>query len=225
MFYRLLPLTTLALLLAGGCATFTAETCPTVDWREQGYTAGRSALPLETVTKAERKCADYGITANAALFTAGWEEGLADFCTPLGVFDANLERETPTVLCRDDTGELDELAALAAGHRATAARYHEAERALEDLHSTIERRTRRIAKRRSDIADLRARLEDAPDAARPEILHAIEKYRDQIAKARRRRLEAEDKLARAESDLRVLTPAFDDSRAFVRRTRARLGGV
>ena len=216
---------TLPVLLAACATTYSPEQCASVDWLEKGYKAGVQARPLASIPTAREECAALGFTADTAAIAAGWERGRADFCTPLGVFEHGLREDVPLHLCEDpslraDLRELEELSVIAEVHRATEQRYTVAERNLDNAHDRIERAEKKIRKRRREIADLKAQLDDpaTPDAAKPEIRHAIEKFRDKIAKQRRRIRDARDDVARAESDLRVITPVFDDSAAYVEAT-------
>jgi len=197
--------------------SITPERCESVNWADAGYKAGVSAAPFDLDGSFEQKCAELGILPNEAAYRSGYEQGTADYCTPLGVFSKAIEHNAPLSRCDDPTGELAELAAIGESHRAAVSRYEAAESHLESLHSDIRRYQRKIDKRRAEIADLRAQLDDpaTPEAAKPEIRHAIEKFRDKIAKNRRYIQDARDNILEAESDLRVVTPLFDDSVSFV----------
>jgi hypothetical protein len=214
-----LPILGTAALLSG-CVSITPEQCESVNWADVGYEAGVTAEPFNLNSSFEQKCAELGVLPNEAAYRSGYDQGAADYCTPLGVFSKAVERNAPLGLCNDPTGELAELAAIGESHRVAVSRFEAAEDHLESLHSDIRGYRRKIDKRRAEITDLQAQLDDpaTPDAAKPEIRHAIEKFRDKIDRNRRRIRDARENILEAESDLRVVTPLFDDSVSFVETT-------
>jgi len=209
------PLLLAPLFLIGCASSYTAESCPAVNWAEQGYKTGRAARALESVPKAADKCAAFGVVMDRVAFRSGWERGVGDYCAPRALFAQALRREPDLNVCPVLAGDTADLLSVAAGHRISLARYAEAESAADSALSEIARRERRIAKKRGEIRDLRTQLKLANEAQVPEIRHAIAKFRDRIAKDKRRIRRAEDRLLRAESALRVAAPVADDSTAYV----------
>ena len=224
---------TLPLLLLGACAVTPqtpeqiAASCNATDWQAKGYKAGFGAKGFTDLPTAREACAELGIRPDVALYQAGWDAGVRDYCTPLGVFETALKRNASLAVCDGRDPALPELAALAAAHRAAASRFHSAESHLDGLHSDIRRRRKKIAKHEGRIQGWKDELADpvTPDAAKPEIEHAIVKFEDKIAKHRKRIRRARRAIPQAESDLRVAAGLYDESAAFVDVTLAELSSL
>ena len=223
----------LPFIILGACATVpqtpeqVAASCAATDWRGKGYKAGFGAKGFADPPTARERCAELGILPDIALFQAGWDAGVRDYCTPLGIFETALKRDASLEVCDVRDPALPELAALGAAHRMAESRLRSAESHLEGLHRDIRRRRKKIAKHEGRIEGWTDELADpaTPDAAKPEIEHAIVKFEDKIAKHRKRIRRARRAIPEAESDLRVAAGLYDESAAFVEVTLAELSAL
>ena len=79
---RLLPL----LLLLSGCATLNESECRSADWRTIGMEDGGKGLPLTTVGRHRKACAEFGVKPDAEAYRLGYADGVVSFCTPRNGF-------------------------------------------------------------------------------------------------------------------------------------------
>lgn len=79
---RLLPL----LLLLSGCATLDESECRSADWRTIGLEDGGKGLPLTTVGRHRKSCAEFGVKPDLEAYSRGHADGVVSFCTPRNGF-------------------------------------------------------------------------------------------------------------------------------------------
>jgi hypothetical protein len=77
-----LPLLVGAALAVNACATLTEEECVTSDWRRLGESDGASGRQIGFVAEHQAACTKHGVNPDVAAWRAGWEAGIATYCTP-----------------------------------------------------------------------------------------------------------------------------------------------
>lgn len=80
MMRRLLPLFLAPALLIGGCATMSPQECKVADWRDLGLRDGLAGEPLSQLDERVKDCAEAGVTADAAAYRQGRQQGLQSYC-------------------------------------------------------------------------------------------------------------------------------------------------
>ena len=76
----------LALLLLSGCATLDESECRSADWQTIGLEDGAKGLPVTTVGRHRKACADYGVRPNLDAYRRGHAAGVVSYCTPRNGF-------------------------------------------------------------------------------------------------------------------------------------------
>jgi len=87
--------------LAVGCATISEESCNQGSWENLGYGDGRSGESRDHFSKIAKTCAKYGISANAAEYRLGYDQGLPLYCTYDKGFDHGESGVWLHTECRD----------------------------------------------------------------------------------------------------------------------------
>lgn len=64
-----------------GCATISEESCIAGSWEALGYQDGREGQSRGQFAEIAETCAKYGVTADAALYRAGYDQGLPLYCS------------------------------------------------------------------------------------------------------------------------------------------------
>jgi len=67
--------------LAAGCSTISKDNCIAGSWESLGYEDGRGGESRGQFNKIAKTCAKYGISANATAYRAGYDTGLAQYCS------------------------------------------------------------------------------------------------------------------------------------------------
>lgn len=70
-----------AILACASCATLDEGECRTADWRRIGYVDGRDGRESSRLVEHEKSCSDYGVRPDTQLWTTGYNDGLAMYCT------------------------------------------------------------------------------------------------------------------------------------------------
>lgn len=73
-------------LLAGGCASLSEKQCLVGDWRSVGLADGLAGHAPSRLLDHRLACADHGVAVDEGAWRAGYDEGIARFCTPLSGF-------------------------------------------------------------------------------------------------------------------------------------------
>lgn len=68
------------------CATLDAEECQTINWQQLGDTDGANGFPQERVAKHAKACEKHSLPINEKAYFAGWQGGIARYCTPQNGF-------------------------------------------------------------------------------------------------------------------------------------------
>jgi hypothetical protein len=76
----------LALLALGGCASMSEDECRTVDWRTIGYEDGVAGFSGNRIAQHRKACAKHGVSPDLALYQAGRNDGLREYCQPTNGF-------------------------------------------------------------------------------------------------------------------------------------------
>lgn len=76
-----LILATIALLgSATGCSV-SEKTCLQNDWQNLGYQHGEDGQSADALNRYVKDCAEHGVTPDASAYSAGYEVGIALYCT------------------------------------------------------------------------------------------------------------------------------------------------
>ena len=67
--------------LMAACSTISEESCIAGSWESLGYEDGRDGESRGHFTKIAETCAKYGISANAAEYRIGYDQGLPLYCS------------------------------------------------------------------------------------------------------------------------------------------------
>lgn len=69
-------------LLLGGCAGMSEDACHNAAWEEVGYRDGERGAAESRASSRAEACAAYGVKLDRDAYMAGYERGLARYCTP-----------------------------------------------------------------------------------------------------------------------------------------------
>ena len=113
---RLIPLIfTLSLsVLAGGCATMSAEDCTGADWQTLGLADGASGQTLAKADRRANACAKHGISMNRQAYDQGRDQGLRQYCVAGTAYQLGVEGRSYNGVCAQHN-EADFLAAYEKG--------------------------------------------------------------------------------------------------------------
>jgi hypothetical protein len=106
---RLLAL--LATLGLPGCATMSAEHCRDAQWEELGRADGRRGEQPQKLEQHRAACASHGLEPKVEDWRRGYEQGVGEFCTPAGGYNAGRANTGDEALCAGRPGEQEFLAA------------------------------------------------------------------------------------------------------------------
>ncbi|MFK7915535.1 MAG: DUF2799 domain-containing protein [Pseudomonadales bacterium] len=98
----LLRLTALAsLLIASGCAnrSLSEHQCLAGDWRTVGYSDGAAGHAQTRVLTHQNACGRHNVIPDTAAYRDGWNEGIAQFCTPQRGYDRGLAGHSLPMVC------------------------------------------------------------------------------------------------------------------------------
>lgn len=76
----------LLLSTLAGCATLNESECRNADWQTIGLEDGSSGLPLNTISRHRKACAEYGVKTNLDAYRRGHADGVVIYCTPRNGF-------------------------------------------------------------------------------------------------------------------------------------------
>jgi hypothetical protein len=135
-----LTASSLALLLAAGCASMDKDECRTADWRAVGLEDGVKGYALDRLGEHRKACAKHGVTPDTDRYIAGRTEGLATYCTPDNGYRVGRTGEAYRGVCP----ELSIAGFVAAYNRG---------RELYSLHSRLSSVEREIAAVKESLKD------------------------------------------------------------------------
>jgi hypothetical protein len=73
-------------LLASGCASLSKRDCLEGDWERIGRQDASQGQPPTQLQKHREACTEYGVVPDKARYEAGYQDGLAVYCTPSNGF-------------------------------------------------------------------------------------------------------------------------------------------
>jgi len=71
----------LAAAILTGCSSMSEKQCRTVNWTERGERDAYDGAARERVADYQDACAEHGIQADMAAYSAGYDKGLQRYCT------------------------------------------------------------------------------------------------------------------------------------------------
>jgi len=77
-----LLLATIALLVSAPGCSVSEKTCLQNDWQTLGYKHGEDGKSPDALNRYVKDCAEHGVTPDASAYSAGFEVGIALYCTP-----------------------------------------------------------------------------------------------------------------------------------------------
>jgi hypothetical protein len=105
----------LAVLGLSGCATLSEEQCRAARWEEVGRGDGRRGERPEQLETHRKACASHGLEPDADEWRRGYQQGVNEFCTPAGGYNAGRAKAGDVSLCAGRRGEQEFLAAYRHG--------------------------------------------------------------------------------------------------------------
>lgn len=164
-----------------GCATLSEADCLSADWAVMGEVDGQQGRPLSDLNRYRRQCAEYGVTPDSEAYTQARERGLTVFCTEPNGYNEGRSGTQDRVVCP---------AALQRDFQAGHALGRAVHTSLEALRSSGDS----IVRARSEIDDLRTRIDERESSLRSDELDEDERRsrRDDIDSMNARIDELED---------------------------------
>jgi len=111
-----------AALALGGCATLSEQECRSGDWTAVGRADGAAGALPEQLERHQKACARHGIEPQEPAWRAGYQAGLAEFCTPKGGYLAGRDGQGSRQACAGAPKEQEFLQALRRGQEVNAMR-------------------------------------------------------------------------------------------------------
>jgi hypothetical protein len=141
-------------LFMSGCATMSEEECVTSDWRDIGFEDGADGWTMSRFSQHREACAKYGITADAAAYRKGRDEGLYVYCQPERGYRVGLSGQSYNGVCHADL-EQDFVDAHRVGHHLYSLRseVRRVEYLLSDHEEELEDIEDKIKKHESQLID------------------------------------------------------------------------
>jgi len=88
-------------VLAAGCSTISKDSCIAGSWESLGYEDGREGESRGAFNKIAKTCAKYDITANAADYRTGYENGIRQYCSYDKGYDHGTSGKSVKTECRE----------------------------------------------------------------------------------------------------------------------------
>jgi hypothetical protein len=140
-----------ALALLGGCASMSEDECRLADWRRIGTDDGAHGYTDARLAEHAQACAKIGIQPNAALWRAGWDQGIWMYCTPQVGWNEGLAGRNYQGVCRGRNEE-PFLQAYRAGSE-----IHRVQSRIDDTYRELQRLQQQLAAAPNDEARHRLR--------------------------------------------------------------------
>jgi hypothetical protein len=135
---RLVAALVVTTLTACSSTTLSENQCKANDWYTVGYADGSSGYDASRLLQHHHTCVEHGVTPDRAPYTAGWDAGIAQYCTPENGFDLGESGASYNRICPAGF-EREFHAAYSDGHTLYIARSE-----LYEVESAIEQRSARI---------------------------------------------------------------------------------
>ena len=130
-----------ALACLAGCAgtTLSENQCKANDWYTVGYADGSSGFDASRLLRHDDACLGHGVTPDRTQYTAGWNAGIQQYCTPENGFDLGARGALYSRICPVDL-ENEFHAAYSNGHTlfVAASEVNQVESAIEQRSARIE---------------------------------------------------------------------------------------
>ncbi len=137
-----------AFVSLSSCSTLSPEQCRTADWKEIGRIDGRHGTDSGKVAEHQKACSQVGLEVDRVRYREGWNEGVADYCTPGGGFEAGKSGIPYKGICQVDK-EAEFLKQYASGHEVYNLQLQKS--ATEE---TLKKRREEIDKDKSVVGDI-----------------------------------------------------------------------
>lgn len=131
--------------LAGCAASLSENQCKANDWYTVGYSDGSQGFNTSRLLRHDDACLDHGIVPDRMQYTAGWNAGIQQFCTPENGFDLGERGASYNRVCPADV-EPEFHAAYSNGRHLFIAATEVAQ-----IESAIDQRSARIEEMQRDM--------------------------------------------------------------------------
>ena len=88
--------------LAGCAGSLSENQCKANDWYTVGYADSSQGFDTSRLLRHDDACLDHGIVPDRAQYTAGWNAGIQQFCTPENGFDLGAHGSSYNRVCPSD---------------------------------------------------------------------------------------------------------------------------
>ena len=155
-----------AWLSLNGCASMSEGECRTVDWRTIGYEDGVAGYSGNRIAQHRKACAKHGVSPDLALYQAGRNDGLREYCQPSNGFRIGAHGQGYSGVC---PAELD--AAFVSAYESGRQLYTLESRVANTVHEIDSKRREinwtedQIVKKSATIVSSESTVEDRAQAA------------------------------------------------------------
>jgi Protein of unknown function (DUF2799) len=101
----LFPVLPVVISLAG-CASLSETECADADWEQIGYRDGAAGASARRIEAHRKACAEYGVDVDADTYSAGYDQGIDAYCTPVNAVRAGLSGGGYTGVCPGEAGRV-----------------------------------------------------------------------------------------------------------------------
>ena len=186
-----------ALALLPACASLSEEECLAGAWSAIGFDDGASGRPPDTLGEHTQACARHGVAPDLTLWRAGYEDGLATYCTRSNGFRVGATGQAYHGVCTGPNADMFHFAlndgALLYGMRSSLDAAH------SDL-SAIDRDLRDLDYER-DQARKDAASPNISDQQRAAYLDDVARLSEEIGRLERDQRDVERAIRAIETDL------------------------
>ena len=140
-------------LTLSGCAakpTVSEFQCLAGDWETIGYRDGAAGLPSTRLLNHAEACGPHGVVPERNTYLAGWENGLASYCTPSNGFQLGSQGRRQHGLCDQNFG-----GEFAAAYQEGLTLYR-ARAAVAEARQAVHHAEQRLADIKEEIIDVSA---------------------------------------------------------------------
>jgi len=82
-----------------GCSTLSKGECLSANWKNIGYGDGAQGYLAARISQHRSACAEYNVTPDLNAYTAGRNEGLAQYCTPANGYNTGFAGTSYNGVC------------------------------------------------------------------------------------------------------------------------------
>ena len=91
----------IAAAILSGCASMNADECLMAVWQVIGYEDGTRGKSSSSISTYRKSCAEHGVAPDFESYTAGYQRGLASYCTPNTAFTIGKSGRNRPGVCSD----------------------------------------------------------------------------------------------------------------------------